>query len=187
MADRRTVQKADLIQRIPNIAALRLRIELTQLDAVEFIEANATRFQKDTLLYIDPPYFEKGRYLHHDAYAADDHATVAAAVTAMENMTWVVSCDDVQPIHTHYAKSPWLQYTLNDSARNVEKGREVMFFSRHLIAPEMPARCRNLSAISVRGSRLYRGANPLKRAPPPSSDLDAIALDVNVRRVQIGV
>ena len=131
--------KPDLISRIEKIASLRSRIELTNLDAVKFIQTNAKRFSKRTLLYIDPPYFEKGRFLYHDAYRAEDHATVAESVKELEGLNWVVSYDDVRPIHDLYAKSPWLQYTLNYSARNVTRGREVMFFSRNLIVPDVTA------------------------------------------------
>ena len=131
--------KPDLISRIKKIASLRSRIELTNLDAVKFTEMNAKRFKYKTLLYIDPPYFEKGRFLYHDAYRAEDHAAVAKSVVKLEGLNWVVSYDDVRPIHDLYAASPWLQYTLNYSARNITRGREVMFFSRNLIVPKVPA------------------------------------------------
>ncbi|MCR5857448.1 DNA adenine methylase [Mesorhizobium sp. J428] len=51
--------KPDLISRIEKIASLRDRIELTNLDAVKFIEINAKRFGNRTLLYIDPPLFRQ--------------------------------------------------------------------------------------------------------------------------------
>ena len=130
--------KYDLISRIEKIASLKARIELTNLDAVKFIETNAKRFGKKTLLYIDPPYFEKGRFLYHDAYRAEDHAVVAESVIALKELNWIVSYDDVPPIHDIYAKSPWLQYTINYSARNIIRGREVMFFSRNLAVPDVP-------------------------------------------------
>lgn len=130
--------KSDLISRIEKIASLRSRIEVTNLDAVEFININASKFSNKTLLYIDPPYFEKGRFLYHDAYREDDHAAVAESVKAMKGMNWVVSYDDVRPIHDLYASSPWLQYTLNYSARNATRGREVMFFSKNLLVPDVP-------------------------------------------------
>ncbi len=130
--------RQDLAFRIQKIASLRSRIELTQLDAVEFIKGNAERFGIKTLLYIDPPYFEKGRFLYHDAYGEEDHATVAEAVAELNGLNWIVSYDDVRPIHDLYAQAPWLQYTLNYSARNATRGREVMFFSPKLVVPEVP-------------------------------------------------
>lgn len=130
--------KKDLISRINKIAALRSRIELTQLDAVEFLSQNVTRFDGKTLIYIDPPYFEKGRFLYHDAYRAKDHTNVARAVGGLNELNWIVSYDDVRPIHDLYAEAPWLQYTLNYSARNAIRGREVLFFSPQLIIPNVP-------------------------------------------------
>lgn len=131
--------KPDLISRIEKIASLRDRIELTNLDAIKFIEINAKRLENKTLLYIDPPYFDKGRFLYYDAYRPKDHAIVAESVSKLEGLNWVVSYDDVRPIHDLYSASPWLQYTLNYSARNVTRGREVMFFSQNLVVPEVPA------------------------------------------------
>ena len=130
--------RSELIFRIQKIASLRSRIELAKLDAVEFIKTNSERFGNKTLLYIDPPYYKKGRFLYHDAYGLEDHATVAEAVRQLKGLSWVVSYDDVRPIHQLYASSPWLQYTLGYSARNITRGREVMFFSQDLVVPEVP-------------------------------------------------
>lgn len=130
--------KTELISRIHKIASLRSRIELTHLDAVEFLEQNARRFCSNTLIYIDPPYFQKGRFLYYDAYSPDDHSKVCEAVRKLNEHHWIVSYDDIRPIHDLYAQSPWLQYTLNYSARNVTRGREVMFFSPNLDVPELP-------------------------------------------------
>ena len=66
--------KSDLIRRIRKIAYLRARIELTQLDAVEFLRTKLTDWNSKILIYMDPPYFEKGWLLYHDAYQVDDHA-----------------------------------------------------------------------------------------------------------------
>ena len=54
--------RIQLISRIEKIAMFRPRIEVSQLDAVDFLSQNATRFDDKTLIYVDPPYFEKGRF-----------------------------------------------------------------------------------------------------------------------------
>ena len=78
--------KDELTLRIEKIAALRSRIELTQLDAIEFLSQNTDRFIGKTLIYIDPPYFNKGRFLYYDAYGAEDHADVARAVSKLHDL-----------------------------------------------------------------------------------------------------
>ena len=82
--------KGDLISRIEKIAALRNRIELTQLDAVKMISSKVKDWKSRTLLYIDPPYFEKGRFLYHDAYQQKDHKHLAYAVRRLKGVNWIV-------------------------------------------------------------------------------------------------
>lgn len=130
--------KAALIERIRKIASLRSRIELTNMDAVSLLAEKGESWKGNCLVYIDPPYFKKGHYLYHDAYGPKDHADIAAAVEGLSGVNWLVSYDDVRPIHDLYQNAPWLQYTLNYSARYASRGREAMFFSDGLLVPEVP-------------------------------------------------
>lgn len=130
--------KNDLIARIQKIANLRSRIEIMQMDAVDFLRTHAPSWSNKTLVYVDPPYFEKGRYLYHDAYRENDHRNVSEAIAGLSNVKWVVSYDDVMPIHDLYEDWYWLQYSLNYSARNRLRGREAMFFSDGLVVPDVP-------------------------------------------------
>lgn len=129
--------KKDLIYRIQKIADLRSRIQITQMDALEFLSNHASKWNRNTLVYIDPPYFEKGRYLYHDAYHEDDHRLLSEVISRLSGVKWVVSYDDVMPIHNLYEDRYWLQYSLNYSARNRVRGREAMFFSDGLFVPEV--------------------------------------------------
>lgn len=129
--------KKDLISRIQKIADLKARIEVTQMDAVDFLKSQAPKWKNNTLVYIDPPYFEKGRYLYYDAYRKSDHQVVSEAISKLSGVKWVVSYDDVLPIHNLYENRSWLQYSLNYSARNRIRGREAMFFSDGLVVPEV--------------------------------------------------
>lgn len=130
--------KVELIERISRIAMYRKRITVTQEDAVTFLSKRQNKWNSKTLLYIDPPYYEKGQSLYLNAYRPDDHYSVSQAVSSLRNLNWVVSYDDVRPIHDLYPKHSWLQYTLNYSARNKVKGREAMFFSPTLRVPVLP-------------------------------------------------
>ncbi|WP_235285025.1 DNA adenine methylase [Thalassospira sp. HJ] len=130
--------KDELILRIQKIAALRSRIELTCMDAVELLKKKSEEWRSNTLIYIDPPYYKKGPSLYHNAYGEDDHAQIASAVTSLNEHNWIVSYDDVYPIHQLYENCPWMQYTLNYSARKAERGREAMFFSHGLQVPDVP-------------------------------------------------
>lgn len=127
--------RSDLIHRIEQIADARRRIELTNSDAVDFVNAGAGTWPAKTLVYLDPPYYEKGSQLYHHYYRHPDHAAVAEAVSKLAAPKWIVSYDDVRPIHDLYSETEWLQYSIGYSAREAGRGREAMFFSRDLKVP----------------------------------------------------
>lgn len=127
--------KPDLIERIRRIAMRRNRIELSNLDAIEFLRNGRGRWPAKTLVYLDPPYYEKGRDLYYNFYKHDDHANVAFAVHELSEVRWIVSYDDVMPIHELYGADNCLQYTIGYSARDRIRGAEAMFFSSGLTVP----------------------------------------------------
>lgn len=157
--------KGDLIRRIQRIAAARRRIELTNLDAVEFVQSKSPAWPAKTLVYLDPPYYEKGSQLYYDYYSDKDHLEVAQAVRSMGKVHWLVSYDDVLPIQEMYGGTQALQYTIGYSARNVLRGREAMFFSDGLTVPE------------VEGSmvELHRAVPGEPLLPPPALPRSALA------------
>ena len=127
--------KEALIERIQKIARMRRYISLTNLDAIEFLNTTAPTWSKKTLIYLDPPYYNKGRELYYNFYQHDDHANVAFATHNLFNVKWIVSYDDVEPIHSLYQQSSCLQYTIGYSARESSRGAEAMFFSPGLSVP----------------------------------------------------
>ena len=127
--------KADLIRRIRMIASARRRIKLTNMDAVKFLESENREWKQKTLIYLDPPYYEKGRQLYYDFYRLSDHESVAKAVTSLSNVSWVVSYDDVRPVCELYESTRYLKYSIGYSAREVMRGCEAMFFSPGLTIP----------------------------------------------------
>lgn len=129
--------KDDLLDRIIQIARLRNRITLTRLDAIDFLKKGQQRWRSSSLVYLDPPYYDKGQSLYLNAYRPDDHNQVASSVLDLKVKNWIVSYDDVRPIHDLYGTTPKLQYSLNYSAHRKTRGAEAMFFSDALSVPEM--------------------------------------------------
>lgn len=127
--------KEALIERIEKIARMRKYISLTNLDAVVFLNKKSPKWPKKTLVYLDPPYYKKGRDLYYNFYKHDDHANVAFATHNLSSVKWIVSYDDVEPIHSLYEQASCLQYTIGYSARERLRGAEAMFFSPGLIIP----------------------------------------------------
>lgn len=127
--------KDALIDRIERIARMRRRVSLTNLDAIAFLNGTAEIWPRKTLVYLDPPYYRKGRDLYYNFYQHDDHANVAYATHGLSSVSWIVSYDDVEPIHDLYSVDSCLQYTIGYSARDRSRGAEAMFFSPGLKIP----------------------------------------------------
>lgn len=148
--------RADLVQRIERIAQARRRITLTNLDATELLKTHARNWSNKSLIYLDPPYFDKGPELYYNFYKHDDHAGVASAVRNLQGLTWIVSYDDVEPIHALYPEECWLQYTIGYSARRSFKGREAMFFSAGLKIPPVQGSMVELDRWPTYDDETYR-------------------------------
>lgn len=122
--------RAELVYRIESIAKMKRRIVLTRLDAMELLKTGLASWPERTLIYLDPPYYSKGRDLYYDFYEHRDHAGLAEFVTSrMKRCRWIVSYDDVPPIRSLYRGSQRVFYRIGYSARTARKGSEVMFFS----------------------------------------------------------
>jgi DNA adenine methylase len=122
--------REELIYRIESIAKMRSRITLTRMDALKLLERWGSRWPAKTLIYLDPPYYEKGRHLYYDFYEPGDHERIHRCLTQrFPKKSWVISYDDVQPIRDLYKGCPAICYAVGYSAREAREGAEVMFFS----------------------------------------------------------
>jgi DNA adenine methylase len=128
----------ELIFRIESIAKMRRRITLTQSDALALLRHGLPIWSDNTLIYLDPPYYEQGRELYYNYYKAEDHSELAAFIrTEMAGRAWMVSYDNVEPIKHLYDGARNIVYNVGYSARKRRVGKEVMFFSPRLKIPEL--------------------------------------------------
>lgn len=128
----------ELVRRIESVANLRSRIKLTRQDALNFLQVGVTKWPEQTLIYLDPPYYVKGRDLYHDFYEPEDHARIAAFMnTSAIRQHWIVSYDSVKPILDLYKGCRYIVYSIGYSARSSSMGSEVMFFGRGLKVPPL--------------------------------------------------
>ena len=128
---------AELIVRIRKIGRHRTRIDLTNLDASEFLLRWTGTGEPPSFIYLDPPYFVKGEGLYDNFYGPDDHAAVAAMVRELAH-PWIVSYDAAPTIISLYQGFDRIRYSLSYSANTRGLGSEVMFFSPGFQRPEQP-------------------------------------------------
>ena len=132
--------KAFLISLIERIAAHKDRITISNLDAIEFLRERS--FSPKTLIYADPPYFEKGKALYMDYYSAQDHAALSEFIRTQVKVPWIVSYDSVPEILFMYSFARHRDLRINYSAAKKQTATEVMFFSDSLIIPDEVSRQR---------------------------------------------
>lgn len=128
----------ELVRRIEEIAKLRSRIKLTRLDALKFLKSGVSKWPDHTLIYLDPPYYVKGRDLYYDFYEHSDHESIAEFITKNAiPQRWIVSYDNVEPIHDLYLGVRHITYNIGYSARSASRGSEVMYFCDGLDIPSV--------------------------------------------------
>jgi DNA adenine methylase len=125
-----------LIERVRRISTYRDRIKVSNLDAIAFLSSLRPRLDSKSLVYLDPPYYVKGRGLYANFYTDQDHRDVHAYVTAMKT-PWIVSYDDVNFIRALYGDASQVAYSLKYAMINGTSGGEVMYFSPGLIIPDV--------------------------------------------------
>ncbi|TXH71936.1 MAG: DNA adenine methylase [Thiothrix sp.] len=129
--------KSNLIERIRKITNYTDRINLSNLDASSFIDKITQTLPEKSLIYLDPPYYIKGKGLYQNHYSHNDHMLIAKKVQAEVNLPWIVSYDYTPEILKMYKNNPSIIYGINYSAQKKYTGAEIMFFSKQLKIPEV--------------------------------------------------
>ncbi len=124
--------KKDLIKRIKQIATYKDKIEIYNLDAVKLIKLLKHKLPNDTLFYLDPPYYNKGKELYLNYYLDGDHKQIAKEINKIKKQKWIITYDDAGLIKKLYHKNRQIAYSLVYSAGKSKKGKELMIFSDNL-------------------------------------------------------
>lgn len=136
----------DLARRIEKIASYASRISLYNLDAKDLIRTVLPKLPKSTLIYLDPPYYVKGKGLYEDHYKHEDHAAIADLVRSAISQPWIVSYDNVEPIRDLYRGQRQTTFGIQYSAGTRAQGSEVMVFCDALKIPSVIEPSRGVAA-----------------------------------------
>lgn len=129
--------RLDLINRIDRISSYRNRIKVYNLDAIDFLKQLSKKsYQKKCLIYLDPPYYIKGKKLYLNYYNHNDHVALASFIQNNLPYPWILSYDNVTEIKSLYKQEKHISYNLRYSANIAKKGNEVMFFNDVLKLPK---------------------------------------------------
>jgi len=126
----------ELIRRVEAIAVHRRVITVTNLDAERLLLELVPAMPDKTLIYCDPPYFDKSNRLYLNRYAASDHKRIASVIQARLPRPWFVSYDCNPVIRSFYINRSSFEYDLNYHASRSYVGQELLIFSDSLFLPK---------------------------------------------------
>src|SRR5690554_565863 len=129
--------KTNLIQRIEKIADFSNTIRVTNLDAAKMLDELSIKAPKNSLIYLDPPYYLKGQELYRNFYEHKDHVNIAKKISKINNAHWIVSYDNNKEIEKIYKDYRQKTFDLQYSAQQKRVGSEIMIFGNTIQIPEI--------------------------------------------------
>jgi DNA adenine methylase len=124
---------AALADRIERVARYRNRVTVLSRDGI----AVAKDFVGDerSLVYLDPPYVQKGAELYFDNLTKDDHLRLANVIAKRKG--WVMTYDVHSLVRALYLGHRRAVFSIAHTAGPQRLGREYLIFARGLIVPPL--------------------------------------------------
>ena len=126
--------RSELSKRIQRIALYSKRISFQNLDATTFIDK--IRSVEKLFVYLDPPYFSKGKELYLNYYLPGDHRELASFMKRCREFLWVMTYDRAADIECLYRSFRQVTFALSYSASVRRVGREVLILGKGLKFPQ---------------------------------------------------
>ena len=123
--------KATLLERVRLISLYSRRITVTNDDGLSIIERYASC--ENTLIYANPPYFDKAGSLYLNSFENADHLALATCLNKLGDINWLLTYDNVPRVQELYAGRRRKLFSLHYSAHRVTDAEEVMVFSDALM------------------------------------------------------
>jgi DNA adenine methylase len=153
--------RLELSKRVRRVASYKKSISLNNLDALEFLGS----VQSDQVfVYLDPPYFEKGKELYLNHYKMNDHRDLSLFLRKPHPFKWVMSYDDTPEIRGLYKGFRKTRFSLAYSVRDCKVGSELLISSKDIVLPT--GWCRKLPELrSVKLGQMHQRTFRGKREP----------------------
>jgi len=117
-------KKEVLIKKILAISQFRKNIMLSNLDACDFL-SNFDHCNPKTLIYFDPPYYQKGSLLYMNYFTHNDHVKLSKRIRESPH-AWILSYDDRQEIRNLYKGIGTYTRGLRYTITNPSIGKELI-------------------------------------------------------------
>lgn len=126
--------KEQLIERIQLIAKHKDKFIIHNDDALHLLNRYRNIARKN-LVYLDPPYYVKGRELYVNFFKDQDHIALSQAIQRRNNINWIITYDSHLFIDNLYRGTQTLSYALPYSVGTIKKGTESLFSKSSILLP----------------------------------------------------
>lgn len=118
--------KEKIIKNIQLLSTFRDRIEIYNMDAIDFLRQK-TKYKRNnkTFVYIDPPYYEKGPSLYRYYYNQQMHKDLSKFIKT-KSYPWLISYDNSVEIKKMYRNSKQQHIYLDYSINTHMKAKELL-------------------------------------------------------------
>jgi DNA adenine methylase len=124
--------RAKLAARIRAVGLYRNRIEVLNEDGISL--AREYLRKNEGLVYLDPPYFVKGKSLYLSHYNGEDHKELAGLLNLHSDASWLLTYDNVEHVRALYPTRSIQEFSLSYSVHTARRGSELLI-SSDSIAP----------------------------------------------------
>lgn len=126
----------ELSHRVALISRYKSRMTVLNQDAVTLLQT-LLPVSRSTLIYVDPPYLDKGEDLYFNNMKWSDHKSLAE-VLSQSDARWMATynCDE-RLLQSLYPLARCAKFSINHAAQRQHVGSELAFFSSNLIVEDL--------------------------------------------------
>lgn len=124
-----------LAARVCDLAAHKSQIHIYNKDISSFLSHHIERYAGNTMVYFDPPYYEKGRELYLNFFRHTDHVRIRSEIERLRNVDWIITYDDCPEILDLYSGHICRRIQWNYSAARKRTVNEIMIFQNAEMIP----------------------------------------------------
>jgi len=123
-----------IIDRLEKIKKFKNKIKVCNFDGIELLRRLEQHKKINKyFIFLDPPYFQKGKSLYLNHYNNKDHEKLSKFLEKSSLKKWIMTYNNVSYIKNLYLKMRTREFAIQHSAYKSKIGRELMISPKSLI------------------------------------------------------
>lgn len=129
--------KSTLIERIQKIKDYKEQITINNNEAITLLSSIfKNKDLNNSIIYLDPPYYEQGENLYLNFYKHKNHENLANLLLNNKKQNWFLTYDNQSEIKEMYKGLRIAEYSTRYTLQDKKDAKEVLIFSDSLSIPE---------------------------------------------------